>query len=263
MSRKLSPNQQKCYVHWEPFTIRYGKYIPESYLEAAIAVLDVLDALQPIFEPTSADLKVGCIYKHERILNRQAKPSSRGWHIRCSGLPKKADVNREFGYVEDDNSPNYEVPELSRQVLLDWIKKALNQECPEPEVNDVAWFDLNFNTVRTKIYTEKLLIGQEMMSAIHDRYGTYKHPLVREGEKLLVYSPIENLYLFPTFKLLAHNLEGYGGVEIKIKVGWSWWTQEGFKEREILMQTIPQIEALGWDLEFFDDLEAAYIPREA
>ena len=55
MNRKLSLNQQKCYVHWEPFTIRYGKYIPKSYLEAAIAVLDVVDVLRPVFEPTSAD----------------------------------------------------------------------------------------------------------------------------------------------------------------------------------------------------------------
>ena len=263
MNRRPSPNQQKCYINWEPFTIRYGKYIPESYLEAAMAVLDVVDVLRPVFEPTSADLKVGCIYKHERVLNPQTKPPSRGWHIRCSSLPKEADVNREFGYVDDNNSPNYEVPELSRQVLLDWIKKALNQKCPQPEVNDVAWFDLNFNTVRTKIFTSELLVGKEMMRATHTRYGYYEYPLMMQQEQLWVYSPIENLYLFPTFKLLAHNLEGYGGVEIKIKVGWSWWTQEGFKEREVLLKTIPQIENLGWDLEFFDDLEAAYVPREA
>ena len=48
-----------------------------------------------------------------------------------------------------------------------------------------------------------------------------------------------------------------------INVGWSWWTQAGFKERDVLMETISQIEALGWNLKFFDDLDEFYVPREA
>ena len=102
-----------------------------------------------------------------------------------------------------------------------------------------------------------------MMKATHDRYGYYEYPLVRENDQLWVYSPTELLYLFPTFKISAYNQEGSGGMELKVSVGWSWWTQFGFKEREILMDTLGQIEALGWDLDFFDNLDEFYIPREA
>ena len=102
-----------------------------------------------------------------------------------------------------------------------------------------------------------------MMKATHDRYGYYEYPLVRENDQLWVYSPTELLYLFPTFKISAYNQEGSGGMELKVSVGWSWWTQFGFKEREILMDTLSQIEALGWNLDFFDNLDEFYIPREA
>ena len=49
---------------------------------------------------------------------------------------------------------------------------------------------------------------------------------------------------------------------LKIKVGWSWWTQEGFKEREVLMDILPQIEVLGWDLDFCSNWDKYYVPRE-
>ena len=263
INQKLSLNQQKCYIHWEPFSILYGKYVPESPFEAAIAVLDVVEVLQPVFEPTSADLKVGCADKFNHRRNKKVNPPTVGWHIRSDNLPVEADVDREFNFVEEEHSPNFEVLQLSKLAVTDWVKKALNQKCPNPEVNEITWLELNFNTVRTKIFTEELLQGQSMMKATHDRYGYYEYPLVRENDQLWVYSPIELLYLFPTFKISAYNQEGSGGMELKVSVGWSWWTQFGFKEREILMDTLPQIEALGWDLDFFDNLDEFYIPREA
>ena len=262
MIQKPSPNQQKCYIHWEPFTIIYSKDIPEDPLEAAIEVLDVLEVLRPIFEPTSADLRVGCMNQESRKGNSKVDPSTLGWHIRGSGLPPKAHVRRD-SYKESIASPCFEAATLSKPVLIDWVKKALNQKCPDPNIYQPAWFSFDFNTVRTRIFTEELLAGQEMMRATHDRYGYYEYPLVREKGQLWVYSPVIDLYLFPTFSISVNHDDWAGTMELKIKVGWTWWTQEGFKEREVLLKTIPQIEALGWDLEFFDDLEAAYVPREA
>lgn len=262
MKRKPSPNQQKCYIHWKPFTIKYSKDIPEDPIEAAIKVLDAVHVLQPVFEPTSADLRVGCLSKSNHQRNNQANPLENGWHIRSSNLPEKVEIDREFGSVDPNNSPNFEVPDLSKPAMIDWVKKALNQKCPDPEVYDLAWFDFNFNTVRTRILTEELLIGQEMMRAIHERYGYYEYSLAREAGQLWVYSPHIDLYLFPTFAISVNHDDWDRTMRLKISVGWSWWTQEGFQEREVLIQTIPQIEALGWDLDFCSNWDKFYVPRE-
>ena len=146
--------------------------------------------------------------------------------------------------------------------MVDWVKKALNQKCPNSEVYDLAWFSFDFNTVRTRIYSEELLVGQNTMKAIHERNGTYEYPLVKEHQHLWVYSPVANLYLFPTFAIRVNHDDWDRSMELNIDVGWSWWTQEGFKERDVLLSTVPQIEALGWNLEFFDDLGAAQYPPE-
>ena len=260
MYRKSSPNQQKCYIHWEPFTITYSKDIPQDPIEAAIKVIDVVEALRPVFEPTSANLLIGCIEKSARKSSSNTNPPETRWHIRRANLPKKTEAYREFG--SSGFAPDFEVATLSKPILVDWVKKAFNQKCRDSKVYDLAWFDFNFNTVRTKIFTEELLVGKEMMRATHTRYGYYEYPLMRENGQLWVYSPVSDLYLFPTFRIKVNHIDWQEMMELNLYVGWSWWTQEGFKEREVLMQIIPQIEALGWNLDFFDDLDEYYIPRE-
>jgi hypothetical protein len=250
MNQKLSPNQQKCYIHWEPFTIAYEKDIPQDPLQASIEVLDVVEVLQPIFEPTSADLRVGCVRKDDHKRKSKVYPPKIGWHILASNLPEEAYIQREI-CADEMMAPHFEVPQLSKPVMIDWVKKALAQKCPDPEIYDLAWFSFDFRTVRTKIFAEELLEGQSIMKAIHDRYGYYEYPLVKKQGQLWVYSPVADLFLFPTFAILVNHDDWNRTMELKINVGWSWWTQAGFKEREVLMNTIPQIEALGWNLEFF------------
>ena len=262
----LSPNQQKCYIYDEPFTITYTKDIPRNPIEAAIEVIDVVEILQPVFEPTSADLKLGCARKEIFIKDTNADPPETGWHICRTNLPKKTEADREFGSVDPNKSPNFEVSTLSKPILVDWVKRAFNQKCPNPEAYDLAWFTFNFNTVRTKIFTEELLVGQSMMKAIYESPRSYlelEYPLLRENGQLWVYSPLTDLYRFSTFKIRVNHIDWQEIMQLNIYVGWSWWTQKGFQEREVLLNTIPQIEALGWDLEFFDDLDECYIPREA
>ena len=262
----LSPNQQKCYLYDESFVITYAKDIPRNPVEAAIEVIDVVEVLRAVFEPTSADLRVGCFRKSDRQKNSKVDPPTLGWHIRSSDLPEEMKLIREFDYKEDNSSPDFKVSKLSKPVMIDWVKKALNQKCPYSETYDIAWSSLNFNTVRTRIFTEELLAGQEMMRAIHEsRHGYYEleYPLLKENDQLWVYSPLPNSYRFSTFRIRVNHIDWQEIMELNIDVNWSWWTQEGFKERDVLLETIPQIEALGWDLEFFDDLDAAYVPREA
>ena len=262
MYQKPSPNQQKCYINWEPFTITYSKDIPQDPIEAAIEVIDVLEILQPVFEPTSADIKLGCLNKKTRQKNSKVNPLSGGWYIRCVDLPKGADIRRE-GWAGKIDSPSFKVSKLSKPEMINWLRNAFNQKCPDPEVYELAWFEFKFNTVRTKIFTEELLVGKEMMRATHTRYGYYEYPLKRENGQLWVYSPVSDLFLFPTFRIKVNHIDWQEIMELNLYVGWTWWTQEGFKERDVLLKTIPQIEALGWNLEFFDNLDAFYIPREA
>ena len=264
MYQKPSSNQQKCYVHHEPFAITYVKDIPHNPIKAAIDVIDVVEILRPVFEITSADLRLGCARKGDHQWDIKINPPETGWHIRCSNLPKETQPAREFG--SSGFAPNFEVATLSKPILIDWVKKAFNQKCPNSEIYDLSWFEFDFNTVRTKIFTEELLVGQSMMKTIHERPRSCyesEYPLIEGNGQLWVYSPLADLRRFSAFKIYVNHIDWQEIMELNLYVGWSWWTQLGFKECDVLLKTIPQIEALGWDLEFFADLDAFYIPREA
>ena len=264
MYQKPSSNQQKCYVHDEPFAIAYRKAIPHDPIEAAIEVIDVVEVLRPVFEITSADLKLGCSRKKDCKKDTNIDPPETGWHIRCSNLPKETQPDREF--ASSGFAPNFEVATLSKPILIDWVKKAFDQKCPNSDVYELAWFEFDFNTVRTKIFTEELLVGQSVMKTIYEHPRScyeLEYPLRRENDQLWVYSPLTEPYRYSAFKIKVNHHDWAKLMVLDIEVGWTWWTQKGFKERDVLLKTISHIENLGWDLEFFDDLEAAYVPREA
>lgn len=263
MKKNLSPNQQICHIDRAYFPITYSKDIPRNPIEAAIEVINVIEVMRPVFEPTSADLFIGCARKDNRRKETNIYPPEAGWHIRCSNLPWEASVRREFASANLNRSPNFEAASLSKPILVDWVKKAFNQKSPNPKTHDLAWFEFDFNTIRTKIFTEELLAGQSTMKAIFDSHRGYyelEYPLVRENGQLWVYSPVADLFLFPTFSIRVNHDDWQEIMELRIKVNWSWWTQFGFKEQEILFSTIPQIEALGWDLELIDNLDDYQYP---
>lgn len=263
MYQKPSSNQQKCYVHNEPFVIAYKKAMCQDLIEAAIDVIDVVEVLRPVFEITSADLRLGCSRKDDRNKNTNVDPPETGWHIRRVNLPKETQPDREF--ASSGFAPNFEVEALSKPILVDWVKKAFNQKCPDTQNYDLSWFAFEFNSVRTRVFSEELLVGQSMMKTIYESHrGSYEseYLLIRENGQLWVYSPLVNLRRYSAFKIRVNHDDWAKLMMLDIDVGWSWWTQKGFRERDVLLKTIPRIEARGWDLEFFDDLDAFHIPRE-
>ena len=84
MKSYLSPEQQICYIYDESWGFLYEKDISIDPIEAAIEIIDVVEALQPIFEPTSADLRLGC-----------AKKEDSQWDIKINA--PETGVEREFG----------------------------------------------------------------------------------------------------------------------------------------------------------------------
>lgn len=254
MKRNFSQKQQICYVHDESFGFRYEKDMSIDPIEAAIDVINVAEVLRPVFEVTSADLKLGCAKKEDRHKDTNVDPPETGWHIRRANLPLETGVEREFFSVDPNRSPNFEVATLSKPVLIDWVKKAFNQKCPDSEIYELSWFVFDFNTVRTRIFSEELLVGQSMMKTIYEtRHGTYEcsYPLRKEQDRLWVYSSIANWRRFPTFRIRADHDDWAKLVYLNIDINWSWWTQEGFKERDTLLKIVPQIKDLGWQLKFF------------
>ena len=117
MHREPSPNQQKCYIHWEPFAIVYSKDIPRNALEAAIEIIDVIEVLRPVFEPTSADLQLGCAEKESRKKDTNQDPSKTRWRIRSSDLPEEIKRRRKYDYEEDNSSPDFKAVTLSQNRL--------------------------------------------------------------------------------------------------------------------------------------------------
>ena len=255
MKSYLSPEPQICYVHDESLGFLYEKDMSIDPIEAAIDVINVVEVLRPIFEVTSADLFMGCVGKNDRHKDASVDPPETGWHIRRTNLPKETQPDREFGSANPNITRTVEIATLSKPVLIDWVKKAFNQKCPDSKTYALSWFAFYFNTVRTKIFSEELLAGKSMMKAIYEtRHGTYefKYPLRREQGQLWVYSPDTDWYRFPTFRIKVDHDDWAGLVYLNIDINWSWWTEEGFKERDALLKIVPQIKDLGWQLKFFD-----------
>ena len=228
MYQKPSLNQQKCRVHLEPFAIAYKKAMPQDPIEAAIDVIDVVEVLRPVFEITSADLRLGCSKKEDRKKDTNVEPRETGWHIRCSNVPKETQPDREF--ASSGFAPNFEVATLSKPTdLIDAIKHAI-------EKVDAAEGGTIESTVRVDLPPEGYIavssnnlerhFGRgyrytEIQTSLRTRTTTYRGEgdLLEDIREYLEYGQIPNSSLLNRLNLVDKN---GNSIAIFEKVNGSW-----------------------------------------
>lgn len=119
-------------------------------LEWASNVMDVVDELKDVFQPLSADLIIRCRDKKIKWCDKSLKPPFPTWFICEYPIPES--VILESWFINPQIS---QVRELSRKALMDWIEKALQQDCGNPETHEPGWYTLFINAVRARIFDQK------------------------------------------------------------------------------------------------------------
>jgi hypothetical protein len=232
-----------CLMH--PFP---GRSIVLNYgcegddLQAAREVMDAIDELRFVIEPLSANLLVGCRDKRIQWRDMNVDPSLPSWHIHECSLPETIIARSEGSEPQIS-----QVPELTRESLIVWIAKALQQECPNSNTHEVIWEELTINAVRARIFNKTNFEGRHLF-VVHTERGEWSFPLERRNGELWVDSPIQDFLTEPSFNFSIINRSG--ALTLSISVHWSLWTSHGLAEHTALTQAIMRIMDRGWSLEY-------------
>jgi hypothetical protein len=215
-------------------------------LHLAVNAIDAIDELRTVIEPLTVDLLIGCRDLNIQWRDRNVKPLFPYWFIHVSSLPKIVVVRPEF--VKPQIS---QVLELSRNSLMAWIEKALQQECPCPITHEPGWYLIEISAVRAKIYNEEKFGKRQFFILDTDR-GTFEFPLESYPDGLWVYSPIQEFKTEPSFNLRVINEEG--SLTLDMNIHWSLWTTPGTAENTALRQALSRIVSKGWTLTHAKDV---------
>lgn len=210
-------------------------------LQWAADAMDALDELRSVLEPLSADLVIGCRDLKIQWRDRDIRPQFPHWFIHASSLPKTVMVRS--GFVDPQIS---QVPELSRDSLMLWIEKALQQECSLcSTTHEPGWYLIEIWAVRGKIFNEKKFRSCQSFILDTNR-GEFNFPLEQRNDGLWVYSPINEFKTEPSFHLKVISEEG--ALKINIYIHWSLWTTPGTAENTAFSQALSRIVSKGWTL---------------
>ena len=209
-------------------------------IQWAADILAAIDELQTVVKPLSADIVIGCRDLNISLLDDAVKPPIPHWQIRTSTLPK--DVIIKPGLV---NSQISEVPELSTTIMMEWIQKALQQECPCSETHKTCWNAIYIDATKARICEEATLEIRQSFWLESDR-GKFEFPLEDCEDGLWVYGPILDLLTEPPFTLRLTNDEG--ALKINMSIHWSLWTQPGSASYITLREAVLRIVNKGWEL---------------
>jgi hypothetical protein len=231
-----------CLMHPFPGRSIILQYLGErDDLQSAIEVRDAIDELRFVVEPLSANLFVGCRDKRIQWRDMNVRPSLPSWHIYECSLPETIIARSEFSEPQIS-----QVPELTRESLIVWMAKALQQECPNSNTHEVNWQDLTITAVRARVFNKTNFEGRHLF-VVNTERGEWSFPLERRNGELWVDSPIQDFLTQPSFSFSISNTEG---LKLRISVHWSLWTSQGSAEHTALTQAIMRIMDRGWNLEY-------------
>ncbi|MTJ51353.1 hypothetical protein FJR38_00970 [Anabaena sp. UHCC 0253] len=234
-----------AFMHEFPGSEISLKFLPPKEhnrdLQWAADAMDALDELRTVIQPLSADLVIGCRDISLQWRNTDVRPQFPHWFIHTSSLPKTVVVRP--GFIDPQIS---QVPELSRDSLMVWIEKALQQECSScSATHEPGWYLIEIWAVRAKIFDENNFRSRQSFMLDTNR-GEFIFPLKRRNEGLWVYSPIDEFKTEPSFHLKVISEEGT--LKINMYIHWSLWSTPGTAENTALRQALSRIANQGWDL---------------
>ena len=229
--------------HGEAFSLMYSGKKYGNGAGWASVVMDAMYELKYIFRPVTANLTLGCYYKDTGFEDWDIEPFKSFWHLRELDIPSNIDEPKYVRTVFN------KISQINQESIMNWVKNALKQESPRPDLDFIDVSRLDFSTVRARIFDAKPFEGRDTFVVDHFRMGKYEYPLRRIDEELWVYSPIPEVFSKPAFNV---QTDRYAGT-IRIYLYWNWWAKKS-PEKEALEQAIFNIINTGqWKLFFLDE----------
>ena len=227
----------------EAFSLKYSGKKYGNGVGWSSVVMDAMYQLKDIFKPVTANLTLGCYYKNTGFEDWDIEPFKSFWHLRELDIPSNIDEPEYVRIVFD------KISQINKETITNWVRNALDQESPRPELDFVDVSRLDFSTVKARIINEKPFEGRDTFVVDHFRMGRYEYPLRRIDGLLWVYSPIPEVFSKPAF----HVRTNFDMSTIRIYLYWNWWTKNS-PEKEALEQAMLNIINTGqWKLFFLDE----------
>jgi hypothetical protein len=217
---------------------------------ATARAIDALEELRPVLDPLLVDLKISSYRlgtEDWRDWDGDTEPLMADWSIRASDMPETAVLE-----TYPDSYQISQVPEISREYLLDWIEKALQQEYSSAS-HALDWYYLGVQAVRARIHGEEKFQGRQSFK-LKTSYSKWEFPLERKTNGLWVYGWYEKgeraeeiRKKIPPMTVSIYN--NTDGMTMYLDVEWSLWNQKDSAEHNALREALLRIVARGWEVD--------------
>lgn len=232
-----------CFLHVSPGeTIAIKKDLSAANnLQIMLETADLLEELYFLIRPLAIDLIIGCRDQYGGFEN-SIKPASEGWYLHSSSPP--SGVILETHLREPVIS---ETPVLSPESILDWIKTACNQECPDLDSHQVSWQSMQISSVQARIPDEALLADKQML-LIESGKRQVNIP-IENANGLWISGPISKPFWIES-PLRATLVQDYGILTLTLHIHWSLWTKANSAGQDFIKATITKFLDKGWELAY-------------
>jgi hypothetical protein len=199
------------------------------------ALNGVFTALWPVVQSLSVTLEMAARSRDLPFLERDIPVPVSTWHLREVEVPAHVSVD---AYVKEPGKHSEETtPELTPQVLADWLARAHAQQLPEEYVPVLYALHVYFTRARLLEYQEPCA---ELAIGLH----TYTLPVEQRKDGLWVAGPMRGTMINPPIRWKLMNNDGR--LDLEIEIGWSAWVETGSAEAELLMTCLQELEKQGW-----------------
>jgi hypothetical protein len=230
-----------CFVHTFPGEkIELVKNPPEADdLQLAAEAIACLQEFDIFVQPLAVDLSVRCRDPNWLFVT-EIEPSLPHWHLRTSSIPVGVSLESRI-----TNPQVHEKSHLSPEVILDWLKTALDQDYLNPEIYRITWSQIYIESTRARIFDEKQFEGRQSL-LLSSEVGELSLPLESRTNGFWVSGPNSKLPGEPPFTFCL--TQEYGGLSAQVLVHWSLWTQPGSPGNIAIRKAISRLIDKGWEI---------------
>jgi hypothetical protein len=225
---KNLPSQEK---YW--YFVRFLESEVNFHEQLMDATSGVFTALWPVVQPLSVTLEMAGS-RDLPFLEHVPVPVST-WHLREVEVPAHVPVNARVEVLGKHSEEA--VPELTPQVLADWLARAHAQQLPEGSVPVLYALHVYYTRAR-------LLEYQEPCAELAFGPQTYTLPVEQRKDGLWVAGPMRRTMINPPIRWKLVN--DSGRLDLEIEIGWSAWVETGSAEAELWLTCLQELEKQGW-----------------
>ncbi|WP_254449443.1 hypothetical protein [Anabaena sp. UHCC 0253] len=231
-----------CFIHTFPGEqIRLVNNPLEDLDDLQLATLGVefIQEFYSFIQPLSADLMVVFRDTDWSAMSNIA-PLLPHWYIQALSAP--SNIILGAGFTNPDPQVS-QAPQLSPEILFNWIKTALEQDCTNPDYR-ITWRIIHIYATRTRLFNEQEFQARQSL-LLNSNAGELNIPIERLEDGLWVSGPVKETSIEPpvTFALSQE----YGGLSADMMIHWSLWTQPGQPEQIALQDAISRLLNKGWE----------------